>query len=161
MATATKMHVAKRRRWAVTHVISASCVIGCATTIWMTSTFSVSSMSFWKWVRHINKSLPSMDVSLSLKSNVFIYFTEVILSYTDSWSLMFNDSAPDGFCWLPNPLSWMLNLCCVITLFSSCSSSVQFHHHLCGSLPSGPSTGPHQQYLWDPSGCHQDGQLGT
>lgn len=159
MATATKMHVAKRRRWAVTHVISASCVIGCATTIWMTSTFSVSSMSFWKWVRGY---LPWMSHCLS-KSNVFIYFTKVILylSYTVIHGLLCWMSLPSCFYWLPNPLSWMLNLCCVITRFSSCSCSVQFHHHLCGSLPSGPSTGPHQQYLWDPSGCHQDGQLGT
>lgn len=41
------------------------------------------------------------------------------------------------------------------------SHAVQLHHHICGSVPPRSSASAHQQYLWDPPRCHQNGAAGT
>lgn len=37
------------------------------------------------------------------------------------------------------------------------SDPVQFHHHICGCVPSGSYAGSAQQHHRDPPGRHQDG----
>lgn len=46
-------------------------------------------------------------------------------------------------------------------LFFFSSDPVQLYYHICGSIPSCPPAGSHQQHIWDPSGCHQNGPFGT
>lgn len=47
----------------------------------------------------------------------------------------------------------------LLSIFSS--DPVQLYYHICGSIPPCPPAGSHQQHLWDPSGCHQNGPFGT